>query len=94
MFIQETKLRDVQGRISYITSTEKQEFLYAYYDTAEPVDDEYWKKLAEENQKEFLKSGTEGRCIEARELIIALPENYSEYDTETVLKEFTEALKN
>ena len=40
-FIQETKLRDVQGRIGYITSTEKQEFLYAYYDTAEPVDDEY-----------------------------------------------------
>ena len=92
-FIQETKLRDVQGRIGYITSTEKQEFLYAYYDTAEPIDDEYWKKLAEENQKEFRKSGTEGRCIEARELIIALPENYTEYDPKTVLKEFTDAFK-
>lgn len=92
-FIQETKLRDVQGRVGYITSTEKQEFLYAYYDTAEPVDDEYWKKLAEENQKEFRKSGTEGRCIEARELIIALPENYTEYDPKTVLKEFTDAFK-
>ena len=92
-FIQETKLRDVQGRIGYITSAEKQEYLYVYYDTAEPVDDEYWKKLAEENQKEFRKSGTEGRCIEARELIIALPENYTEYDPETVLKEFTDAFK-
>ena len=92
-FIQETKLRDVQGRIGYITSAEKQEFLYVYYDTAEPVDDEYWKKLAEENQKEFRKSGTEGRCIEARELIIALPENYTEYDPKTVLKEFTDAFK-
>lgn len=92
-FIQETKLRDVQGRIGYITSIEKQEYLYVYYDTAEPVDDEYWKKLAEENQKEFRKSGTEGRCIEARELIIALPENYTEYDPEIVLKEFTDAFK-
>ena len=92
-FIQETKLRDVQGRIGYITSAEKQEFLYAYYDTAEPVDDEYWKKLAEENQKEFRKSGTEGRCIEARELIIALPENYTEYDPDSVLREFTDAFK-
>ena len=92
-FIQETKLRDVQGRIGYITSAEKQEFLYVYYDTAEPVDDEYWKKLAEENQKEFRKSGTEGRCIEARELIIALPENYTEYDPDSVLREFTDAFK-
>ena len=73
-FIQETKLRDVQGRIGYITSAEKQEFLYAYYDTAEPVDDEYWKKLAEENQKEFRKSDTEGKCIEARELISNQPQ--------------------
>lgn len=92
-FIQETKLRDVQGRIGYITSIEKQEYLYVYYDTAEPVDEDYWKKLAEENQKEFLKSGTEGKCIEARELIISLPENYTEYDPETVLKEFTDAFK-
>ena len=92
-FIQETKLRDVQGRIGYITSTEKQEYLYAYYDTAEPVDEEYWKKLAEENQKEFIKSGTEGKCIEARELIIALPENYTEYDPDSVLREFTDAFK-
>ena len=93
-FIQETKLRDVQGRIGYITSVEKQEFLYVTYDTAEAVDDEYWKKLAEENQKEFRKSGTEGKCIEARELIIALPENYTEYDPKSVLREFTDAFKN
>lgn len=92
-FIQETKLRDVQGRIGYITSAEKQEFLHVYYDTAEPVDEDYWKKLAEENQKEFIKSGTEGKCIEARELIIALPENYTEYDPDSVLREFTDAFK-
>ena len=92
-FIQMTKIHDVGGRIGYITSVEKQEFLYVTYDTAEPVDEEYWKKLAKENQKEFRQSGTEGKCIEARELIIALPENYTEYDPESVLKEFTDAFK-
>ena len=93
-FIQMTKIHDVGGRIGYITSVEKQEFLYVTYDTAEPVDEEYWKKLAKENQKEFRRSGTEGKCIEARELIIALPENYTEYDPKTVLEEFTDAFKN
>ena len=42
-FIQMTKIHDVGGRIGYITSVEKQEFLYVTYDTAEPVDEEYWK---------------------------------------------------
>ena len=43
--------------------------LYAVYET---TDRNYWTELARFNQQEFLKSGTEGKCIEARELIIAL----------------------
>ena len=55
---------------------------------------EFWKNLAKENQQEFIKSGTEGKCIEARELIIALPENYTKYNPQQVLETFTEAFKN
>ena len=65
--------------------------MYATYQTA---DVEFWKNLAKENQQEFIKSGTEGKCIEARELIIALPENYTKYNPQQVLETFTEAFKN
>ena len=61
-----------KGRISYITSHARQENLYATYRTA---DNEFWSNLARESQQEFQRSGTEGKCIEARELIIALPED-------------------
>jgi hypothetical protein len=90
-FIQISKLHDVRGRIDYISSHARQENLYATYRTA---DMEFWKNLAKENQQEFIKSGTEGKCIEARELIIALPENYTKYDPQQVLEIFTEAFKN
>ena len=66
-----SKLHNVRGRITYISSYAKQENLYAVYET---TDRHYWTELARFNQQEFLKSGTEGKCIEARELIIALPE--------------------
>lgn len=68
-FIQMTKLSNVKGRITYISSHAKQENLYAVYETTER---KFWRELAKCNQEEFAKSGTEGKCIEARELIIAL----------------------
>ena len=71
-FIQMTKLHNVMGRIDYITSTVKQENLYAIYAT-QPLRS-FWKDLAKCNREEFAKSGTIGKYIEARELIIALPE--------------------
>ena len=67
-----SKLHNVRGRITYISSHTKQENLYAVYET---TDRHYWTELARFNQQEFLKSGTEGKCIEARELIIALHHN-------------------
>ena len=85
-FIQMSKLSNVQGRITYISSHAKQENLYAVYETAERS---YWKELALCNQYEFQKSGTEGKCIEARELIIALPEDLVQYEPEYVLEQFT-----
>ena len=86
-FIQMSKLPNVKGRISYITSHARQENLYATYRTA---DNEFWKNLARESQQEFKRSGTEGKCIEARELIIALPEVYIRYEPQEVLEDFTE----
>ena len=54
-FIQMTKLSNVKGRISYISSHAKQENLYAVYETTER---KFWRELAKCNQEEFVKSGT------------------------------------
>lgn len=82
-----SKLPNVKGRISYITSSARQENLYATYRTA---DNEFWGNLARESQQEFQRSGAEGKCIEARELIIALPKVYTQYEPQQVLEDFTE----
>ena len=86
-FIQMSKLSNVKGRISYITSPARQENLYATYNTADAA---FWTSLARENQQEFKRSGTEGTCIEAREFIVALPEKFTRYDPQRVLSKFTE----
>ena len=85
------KLSNVKGRLSYIISTVRQENLYATYTTCDRT---FWSKLAKENQADFIKSGTAGKCIEARELIIALPESYTKYVPQELLKEFVEFFKN
>lgn len=90
-FIQMAKLSKVKGRISYISDTGRQEYLYATYSTREDM--AFWDDLAKECQEEFRRFGTEGKCIEARELDIALPEEYTQYDPHEVLKEFTDAFK-
>ena len=89
-FIQMSKLPNVKGRISYITSHARQENLYATYRTA---DSTFWSNLARESQQEFQRSGAEGKCIEARELIIALPEIYTQYEPQQVLTDFTEEFR-
>ena len=89
-FIQMSKLSNVKGRINYISSHARQENLYAVYETSER---EFWRELAKCNQEEFKKSGTSGKCIEARELIIALPESFTTYDPKWLLKRFTDNFK-
>lgn len=89
-FIQMTKLSNVKGRITYISSHAKQENLYAVYETTER---KFWWELVKCNQEEFAKSGTEGKCIEARELIIALPESFTEYQPDRLLQLFTNHFK-
>ena len=58
--------------------------------TYRTADNEFWNNLARESQQEFKRSGAEGKCIEARELIIALPEVYTQYEPQQVLEDFTE----
>ena len=90
-FIQMTKLSNVRGRITYISSHAKQEHLYAVYETTERS---YWTELARCSQQEFKKSGVEGNCVEARELIIALPESlYEQGMPDMLLKSFTDKFK-
>ena len=85
------KLPDVRGRITYISSHARQENLYAVYET---TDRHYWTELAKCNQQEFQKSGTEGKCIEAREFIIALPESFPNlYAPDKLLQLFTDRFK-
>jgi hypothetical protein len=86
-FIQMSKLSNVKGRISYITSKARQENLYATCQTADMI---FWSDLAREGQQEFKRSGAEGKCIEARELIIALPEEFTSFDPQILLTKFTQ----
>lgn len=89
-FIRQTKLHDVCGRVDYISSHEEQEHLYATYETnPEP----FWEDLARECQNEFKKSGAHGKCIEARELVIALPKSLQQFNPNELLKYFTEEFK-
>ena len=90
-FIQMSKLSNVKGRIDYISDPKRQEYLYASFSTREDMT--FWDALAKECQEEFKRFGTEGKCIEARELIIALPEEYTQFDPDQVLQEFTEQFK-
>lgn len=89
-FIRQTKLGNVTGRIKYISSRAKQEYLYAVYET-NPVP--FWRELARECQREFERSGTPGKCIEARELIIALPPSLTQYEPNALLKQITDSFK-
>ena len=90
-FIEMAKLHNLSGRITYISSRAKQEHLYEVYAT-EP-DRAFWRELAKCNQEEFEKSGTNGKCIEARELMIALPESFISYDHDYLLKKMVDKFK-
>ena len=81
-FVQMTKLGNVRGRVRYITDPKRQENLYATYSN---VPDKFWYHLHKQNRKDFAASGTEGKCIEARELILMLPPSLIEYDHDALL---------
>ena len=90
-FVRMTKLTDVRGRVDYISNPKRQEHLYAAYSTVKP---EFWQYLSEQAQHDFWKSNQKpGKCIEGRELIIALPEGLREKDSDLLLQLFTETFR-
>ena len=88
-FLQVVKLPNVRGRVRYISDPKRQENLYATFTN---VESKYWSYLSKENQKDFRKSGTDGKCIEARELIIMLSPSLIQYDPDMLLKYFPQSL--
>ena len=90
-FVRTVKLSDVNGRIDYISSPKRQEHCYAFYNTAAT---EFWQRLSDQAQFDFWKSHQKnGKCIEARELIIALPESLQQQDPKLLLQVFTEIFR-
>lgn len=71
-YLDSRKLTNVKGRIKYITNKDKQENIVDYFNTA---DNEFWKMLAKENQERHKQVKAGGKCCEARELIIGIPQN-------------------
>lgn len=66
------KLTNVVGRIDYISNPKRQENIIGFYNT---TDNDFWHKLAKESQEQFIRAKTKGKCCEAREFIIGLPQN-------------------
>ena len=55
---------------------------------------EFWQYLSEQAQHDFWKSNQKtGKCIEGRELIIALPESLRKKDPDLLLQLFTETFR-
>lgn len=71
-YLSSRKLTNVKGRIKYITNKDKQENIVDYFNTA---DNEFWKILAKESQERHREVKAGGKCCEARELIIGIPQN-------------------
>lgn len=70
-YLDSRKLTNVKGRIKYITNKDKQENIVDYFNT---VDNEFWTMLAKENQERHRQVKAGGKCCEARELIIGIPQ--------------------
>lgn len=85
-YLSSRKLGNVRGRIQYITDEKKQENIVDYYDTA---DSDFWDLLATESRERHEETKAGGKCCEARELIIAIPQK-----CEITARELCETFKN
>lgn len=71
-YLSSRKLSNVKGRINYITNERKQENIVDYYNT---TDNEFWEMLASENRARHKEVNAGGKCCEAREFIIGIPQD-------------------
>ncbi len=58
-----------------------------------PQNGNFGRNLQNVIRKNLQKVGQKGKCIEARELIIALPESFTEYQPDRLLQLFTNHFK-
>lgn len=67
LFVRQTSLTDVGGRLDYIGNPLRQEHLLATYDTASHLlDGQYWKVLAKECQIAFEQYGVKTRTVKSK----------------------------
>lgn len=71
-YLSSRKLSNVKGRINYITNEKKQENIVDYYNT---TNNEFWNMLASECRVRHKEVNARGKCCEAREFIIGIPQN-------------------
>ncbi len=84
-YLSSRKLTNVKGRIKYMTDPGRQENIADYYNT---TDNEFWAMLAKENQIRHKEAKAGGKCCEARELIIGIPQ-----DSKITAKEICDIFK-
>lgn len=71
-YLSSRKLGNVKGRMRYITDEKKQENIVDCYNT---TDKEFWTTLAKESRERHKETKAGGKCCEARELIIGIPQD-------------------
>lgn len=73
LYVRQTALTDLGGRIDYISNTKRQENLLAVHDgAADKADGTYWRQLAAECQEGSKYTAAGKKTVEGRELHLAL----------------------
>lgn len=90
-YVSNRHLTNVKGRIDYISNPKRQENIIDFYNSK---DINFWNQLAIENQEQFKITShakKNEKPVEAREFIIALPQNI---DTTNLCKTLCDDFKN
>lgn len=90
VMVKATPLRNVKGRIDYISNPKRQEHLVATYSSTD--DPTFWKELAEhcQEQSKFSKSK---KTVESREHIIMFSNELSQMDPNELAKKVSDKYK-
>lgn len=90
IMVKATPLRNVKGRIDYISNPKRQEHLIATYSSTD--DPTFWKELAEhcQEQSKFSKSK---KTVESREHIIMFSNELSQMDPNELAKKVSDTYK-
>ena len=90
VMVKATPLRNVKGRIDYISNPKRQEHLVATYSSTD--DPTFWKELAEhcQEQSKFSKSK---KTVEGREHIIMFSNELSQMDPNELAKKVSDKYK-